>query len=254
MESTPDLLSEDLTPYQIHSRREIIALLRNISEQRQFVNMVSDDGKAAITTSILEVDTVADGVILDCAQREHINVQILNSERLMFETALEKIRIVFFSKRVAQCIYAGAPALMIPIPESLTRLQRREFYRVPTPLANPVSCTIKIPHPIGHEPCSVTMVLQNVSGGGIALIDEHAVLDQTIGRIYENCRIELPGSTVVVSLELRNAQEIRLANGKHIRRLGCLFIDLPYTMLTAVQRYITKLEREQNARIDKRLL
>jgi len=39
-------------------------------------------------------------------------------------------------------------------------------------------------------------------------------------------------------------QDITLPNGKSIRRLGCLFVDLPKSMMNAVQRYITRLERE----------
>jgi c-di-GMP-binding flagellar brake protein YcgR len=39
-----------------------------------------------------------------------------------------------------------------------------------------------------------------------------------------------------------------LANGKRKRRLGLEFVGLPSSMLAAVQRYIMKLEREQNAR------
>ncbi|MBC7513006.1 MAG: flagellar brake protein, partial [Herminiimonas sp.] len=118
----------------------------------------------------------------------------------------------------------------------------------------PVSCTITIPQTGSGEARSVTLVLQNVSGGGIALIDAHGVLVQTIGRVYRNCRIDLPGGTLVVtSLELRNTQAIRLPNGKTVNRLGCLFINLPHAMLAAVQRYITKLEREQNARASGRL-
>jgi c-di-GMP-binding flagellar brake protein YcgR len=52
----------------------------------------------------------------------------------------------------------------------------------------------------------------------------------------------------VTTLQIRNLQDITLANGETIRRLGCLFIDLPKSMMSAVQRYITKLERQQNAK------
>jgi hypothetical protein len=80
-------------------------------------------------------------------------------------------------------------------------------------------------------------------------VDEAKVLDNTVGRIYKNCRIALPGGTMIVAnLEVRNSQDTTLVNGKTIRRMGCLFVDLPKPMMAAVQRYITKLEREQNAK------
>ncbi|MGO4469960.1 flagellar brake protein, partial [Pseudoduganella sp. RAF53_2] len=42
---------------------------------------------------------------------------------------------------------------------------------------------------------------------------------------------------------------LTLLNNKSNRRLGCQFVDIPRSALNAVQRYITKLERERNARI-----
>ena len=254
MHAMPDKESEDLNPYRLHSRREIVALLRTIAEQKQRLNMLANRDGAAIVTTILDIDDVAGTLIVDCAQREHMNDSILKSDNISFETALEQVRILFFVDRVERCTYEDAPALKLDLPDSMIRVQRREFYRVPTLAGAPVSCTVTIPQEGSGEARLVTLVLQNVSGGGIALIDEHGVLEQTIGRVYPNCRIDLPGGTLVVtSLELRNTQAIRLPNGKTVNRLGCLFINLPHAMLAAVQRYITKLEREQNARASGRL-
>ncbi len=249
MDASPDQLTQDLAPYQVHSRREILALLRNICDQKQMINMIANQGSVSIVTAILAIDEDEGSVIIDATQHQKVSQRFVDSDNVSFETALEQIRILFFVKKVEACQYAELPAFKIAVPETLIRLQRREYYRVPTPLVSPVSCNITIPQLSTSETRSINVVLQNVSGGGIAIIDEHGVLDQTIGRIYKHCRIDLPGGTLVVaSLEIRNVQEIRLPNGKHVRRLGCLFVDLPHAMLAAVQRYITKLEREQNAR------
>ena len=254
MDAIPDKESEDLNPYRLHSRREIVALLRTIAEQKQVLNMLANRDSTAIVTTILEIDDVAGTLVIDCAQREYMNESILSSDNISFETALEQVRILFFVDRIEQCMHQGAPALKLDLPQSMIRLQRREYYRVPTVAGAPVSCTITIPQSGPGEVRAVSLTLQNVSGGGIALIDSQGLLDPTIGRIYRNCRIDLPGGTLVVtSLELRNAQQVRLPNGQSANRLGCLFIDLPHAMLAAVQRYIAKLEREQNARAAGRL-
>ncbi|MBC7414607.1 MAG: flagellar brake protein [Herminiimonas sp.] len=249
MDALQDKLSQDLAPYQVHSRREITALLRNICDQKQLINLTANRGNVSIVTAILAIDEVAGNVIIDATNQLGVKQNIIDSDSIAFETALEQIRILFFATRVESCLYAELPAFRITLPQTLIRLQRREYYRVPTPLVMPVSCSITIPQASTSEHHSINVVLQNVSGGGIAIIDEHGVLDQTVGRVYRDCRIDLPGGTLVVaSLEIRNAHEVRLHNGKHVRRLGCLFVDLPHAMLAAVQRYITKLEREQNAR------
>ena len=40
-----------------------------------------------------------------------------------------------------------------------------------------------------------------------------------------------------------------MLNNKTNRRLGCQFVDISRGALAGVQRYITKLERERNARL-----
>jgi c-di-GMP-binding flagellar brake protein YcgR len=223
--------------------------LRSLHERNQLVSMHADGEAEAVVTSILEIDEENGMLVVDRAPSNTVNQRIVASDNISFETVLDNIRIVFFATKVRECLYDNLPALCIAVPASLIRLQRREYYRVPTSVANPLRCTIHIPHDAGDGFSTIVVPLQNVSGGGIAIVDEKKMLDDTIGRIYKNCRIDLPGgSLVVATLQIRNSQEITLPNGKAIRRLGCLFVELPQSMLAAVQRYITKLERERNAK------
>ena len=239
---------EELSPYQVHSRREILTLLRALEQQRQLITLLVNDSPEAVITSVLGVDEDSNTLFIDCASNPAMQRRIIESDNLSFETVLDRIRIMFFAADAEECTYEGLPALALAIPDSVIRLQRREYYRVPTPITNPVRCTIAIERELGTE--NVTLTLQNVSGGGVALIDDKKSLDTTFGAVYQNCQIHLPGNTVVVTaLEVRNCQDITLPTGKTVRRVGCLFIELPPAMLAAIQRYITKLEREQNARI-----
>jgi len=235
----------DLSDYEIHSRREIIRILVQVSESRQLVHLRVAGSADAAVTSILAVED--DYAIIDCAPSRVLNQHIVESDHLLFETVLDNIRILFETGGAVPCDYDGAPALQIAIPETLVRLQRREFYRVATPAVNPVLCNIQIEE--GERRRVIAVPLQNISAGGIAIVDEQKLLNPTIGFVYSDCRIVLPGNvTLTFALEIRNLRDITLANGKTIRRLGCAFIDLPSPMLSAVQRYITSLEREQNAK------
>ncbi|HEY0847476.1 MAG TPA: flagellar brake protein [Noviherbaspirillum sp.] len=242
--------TEDVSPYQVHSRREIIGLLRALQERNQLVSMQADGGAEAVVTSILDVDEEGGLVVIDRAPTNLINQRIIDSDNVSFETVLDSIRIFFFADRVRECLYDNLPALYIPIPASLVRLQRREYYRVPTPVASPVRCTIRIPSDDTVAPGTIVVVtLKDISAGGIAVIDEKKLLDNTIGRIYKDCRIDLPGgAAVVVDLQIRNSHDLSLSSGRAIRKLGCMFVDMSRPTMAAVQRYITKLERERNAK------
>ena len=128
---------DDVGPYLIHSRREIIALLRRLTEKRELVRMIFSEGEEAIATAVLEVND--DSVIIDSAPDAGQLARVLASSSISFDTALERVRVAFFTTRVEPCVHDGLPALRIPLPETMVRLQRREYYRVLTP-----RCSIQI--------------------------------------------------------------------------------------------------------------
>lgn len=246
---TVDIEEEnELSRYRVHSRREVISLLRAVSTSNQLVRLEANQGADSIVTSILGVDEVANTVIIDCAQSRLVNARILASQDLRFETVLENIRILFSASHIESCMHENRPALSIGIPQDLVRLQRREHYRVSIPVNNPVRCTIRLPSDSDNPTDPAVLPVYNVSGGGIAVVDEKKEFPAGVGLVFEKCHIDFPGSPIDVSLQLMNAHDITLANGKHIRRLGFMFVHMPNAVASAVHRYITKLERERNAR------
>lgn len=244
-----DLYPLDLSDYEIHSRREIIRILRELGEHKQLIQLRIEDSADTIVTSVLAVDEELGLVVIDCAPSPAANRRIIASEWLHFETLLNNIRILFETGGAAACEYQGGPALWVAIPPVLVRLQRRQFYRVPTPTVNPVLCEIRIRPEEEGDVRVITLPLHDISAGGVALMDEQRLLNPNIGFVYPDCRIQLPGGALLqTGLEIRDVRDITLANGKRTRRVGCRFIDLASAMLNAVQRYITSLERQQNAK------
>jgi c-di-GMP-binding flagellar brake protein YcgR len=239
---------ENWHDFEVSSRREIIALLRSIGEKNQLIRMLIDGEADVCVTSILDVDPNAGNLILDRSINRQQNERIVKANRIAFETSLDKIRILFASEDVRETSYQNAPALMIDLPSTLIRLQRREFYRMATPVSNPVRVIIPMPDELGGG--TQMFPLADISCGGIAILDNKAVLGDTIGHEYLLCRIDLPDiGMVTTTLQVRNALDITLLNNKTNRRLGCQFVDISRANLSMVQRYITKLERERNARL-----
>jgi c-di-GMP-binding flagellar brake protein YcgR len=92
--------------------------------------------------------------------------------------------------------------------------------------------------------------LADISCGGIAVLDNKQILGNNAGDTFAGCRLDLPEiGPVMTSLQIRNSLDMTLLNNKTNRRLGCAFVDISRGNLAAVQRYITKLERERNARM-----
>ncbi len=239
--------AEDLSPYQIVSRRQIIALLRNMQERKQLMRLYINQGKEVVMTSILDVDEASGYLVIDCAPDDAQNQRILASKRVDFEGTLDSVRVLFCGKDLARDQHANLPALSFPLPEIVWRLQRRECYRVGTPITNPVRCLVHAD--INGRVQNFSMPLINISIGGLALQDEQQLMDAFLGQLYSRCELILPDSgSVPINLRICNTQTIQRENGKTYRRLGCMFTNIDPLVLPLVQRYITRLEREQTAR------
>lgn len=240
-------LAENWHDYEIDSPREIAALLRGIGNSKQLVRMLIRGEADVCVTSILDVDAEGGLVILDCSINQQQNARAIAAAAINFETTLDKIRILFSSEHLSATMFEGRPALAMPVPTTMVRLQRREYYRMPTPVGNPVRVSIPLPLEMGGG--LALFPLADISCGGIAILDNKLALGNTIGNEYENCRVDLPDiGPVPMTLQIRNCLDMTLLNNKLNRRLGCAFIDLSRGGLAQVQRYITRLERERNAR------
>lgn len=238
---------ENWHDYEIESRKEIIALLRSIGQKNQLIRMLIGSEADVCVTSILAVDEQQDSVYLDCSIDAEQNRRIAGAAELSFDTTLDKVRIVFGAARIDAVSFEGEPAFRISIPATLVRLQRREYYRIATPVTNPVRVLVPLPEELGGP---TSFPLADISCGGIAILDNRKVLGEAMGSIFENCRIDLPElGAVITALQVRNVLDMTLLNQKTNRRLGCEFSDIPRSMLANVQRYITRLERDRNARI-----
>ncbi|MBV7536880.1 flagellar brake protein [Duganella sp. sic0402] len=243
----PDAELENWHDFEVGSRREVYALLRGIGEKKQLIRMLIKGESDVCVTSILDVDDASDTVYLDCSIDQAQNRRVLAARQLTFETTLDKVRILFGAEQVEAATFEGTPAFRIALPASLIRLQRREYYRIATPVTNPVRVMIPLPADLGGP---TTFPLADISCGGISILDNKMILANSIGKQYNDCRIDLPEiGQVATALQVRNSLDMTLLNNKSNRRLGCEFIGIPRGSLAAVQRYITKLERERNARI-----
>lgn len=248
MQAITDAELEAWHDYEIESRREIAAILRQIADKNQLIRLLIKGEADVCVTSLLDVDPDEGTLILDRSVSPEQNARIAAADAVRCDTSLDKIRIVFALDNVREVDYDGGTALTAAIPASLIRLQRREFYRMPTPVTNPVRATIPVPAELGGG--TAVFPLADISCGGVAIYDNKMQLGASVGATLVDCRIELPEiGPVSCSLQVRNSIDMTLLNNKTSRRLGCQFADISRSNLAAVQRYITKLERERNARL-----
>ena len=241
-----DLASPDLGPeisrYAVHSRTEILFLLRAIEKRNLLVNLDLPGSRQIVVTSIIKVDADRDTLILDSARGDALNQQLMSGKGAEFITQLDGVSITFPTGPVSFVEHDRMPALRIALPESLIRLQRREHFRVPLPIARPVKCVVPSMSPDDSDPISTHIV--DIGCGGVAIAETGGRLGTDTNRILPDCRLLLPEmDVIVVTLEVRNSAQIRLMNGAFQTRLGCKFVDLPGEVMQKLQRFVMNIER-----------
>lgn len=235
----------DNSQFLIHSRLEITYILRAIMQKNALVTAYFNQGQDFILTSILDADAGRGEVILDCGANDALNHKILDASKVIFVTFQDRVKVQFTSEHIAKIRYDGRDAFRIELPESLLKLQRREYYRLETPISDPLKCIVSLPDGKGVE-----LTIADISVGGISVVNPPPEIEMNPGELFPGCRIALPDiGTVVASIEARNAHEVTLKSGVRAMRCGCRFVDMPAGMQAMVQRYILKLDRERRAKL-----
>jgi c-di-GMP-binding flagellar brake protein YcgR len=233
-----------LAHYAVHSRTEILFLLRAIQKRKLLVNLDLPASRQIVVTSVIAVNANNNTLILDVARGDALNQELLSGKGAEFITQLDGVTISFATGPVALCTYEKLPALRIALPKSLIRLQRREHFRVQLPIANPIKCII--PPTADEDRESITTHIVDIGCGGVALADPSGRLGTESGRLLPGCKVLLPETDAIfTTLEVRNSAQVRLANGAFQTRLGCKFIDLPNDMAATLQRFVMNIERER---------
>lgn len=237
----------DYTQYLLRTKNEILFILRGLLASTDHLTIYFNEGRDFLLSAVIQVDD--EGLTLDYGGSMEANQRALAAERLFCVTTHDKIRVQFALRGLRQIDYQGQPAFRTALPESVLRLQRREYYRLTTPVAHPIKCQIPVMKEGGL--CFTTMEANvvDISGGGLAMMVPPAGLIFSAGDVFENCRIELADVGVLITtLKVRNVFDVTLRTGTQVARAGCQFANLPRQMLTLIQRYIIKVERERKAR------
>lgn len=239
LSSTPDD-----SRFLVHSGLEIVRTFRGLVSRNEMVSAFFNAGKELLLTSVLAIEPETDVILLDYGSNAVLNRRILESGKIIFVTSLDKVKVQWVSSHIDSDTFEGRDAFRIAIPQQILRLQRREYYRLTTPLINPLKCRIP-----ASDGVTVEVALADISAGGIGVIIAQPLgVTFEAGSVFPGCRVELPGvGTAEFTLSIQSTWEVTMKNGSKSLRAGCQFIDMRSGMQALIQRYIIKLERERIA-------
>jgi len=242
----PNAEADELS-FTLHSRLEIAHILRDLVRTRALTTVHFGDSRETLLTALLAIDSTAGEITFDCSGSEPLNHKLLKADTLRFQSSQDKIKIRFSTPAARIVQTDGRNAFAVPFPQSMLRLQRREFYRALAPVTRAANCIV----PVANEGRNgyVETRLHDIGLGGIALITQPGEIATNRGVVYANCRIVLPEvGNIVATLEVCNKLEITLLNGKSMLRVGCHFVKPSMAATSLVQRYIMALQRDRRAK------
>jgi c-di-GMP-binding flagellar brake protein YcgR len=171
-------------------------------------------GKETLLTAIVAINHKDGTLVLDYGASDYLNKKLVNTPKVKFTTGFNGIQVAFTGDKITKVKYQGEDAFLMPIPSSLFWYNRREYYRVNTPMMNPSVCEIKLDAPKENskpEYIDAYKVATNtIKNQLLTKIQEDAVAEQqAFIKAYAKMSVE---NKVKAKLERQKLEAERAAN------------------------------------------
>jgi c-di-GMP-binding flagellar brake protein YcgR len=158
------------------------------------------------------------------------------------------VRIEFATGAPASTTFEGRPTFELPFPDILYCVQRREYFRVETPVLDPYVATAKLP-----DDSVLRCEVHDLSLGGISL----KTLDGRIaalehGTVLQDVRLNFgPFGLFSIDLTLVSPRFVVTAKGDRMHIVGFRFPDLPGGAERTLQKLITHLDNKRRSLVSR---
>jgi flagellar brake protein len=221
---------------------QVAVCLRQLMAGQDFVT-VEFDGRQ-IVTQVLDVDSRNARFIFDAGSVAIDNHALGEARALTFRSLPGGIRTEFTTSAATPVMFDGLSAFEAPFPSLLYYVQRREFFRVDTPVLDPYMAS-----GVYENGGSYRMELKDLSLGGIALktADERFASLES-GTVLRDVSLQLGAfGTLRLDIEIVAPREFRTPKGERRFVIGCKYMELPGSAERTLQRVVTQLETKRQA-------
>lgn len=186
-----------------------------------------------------------ESVILDFVSRDFLNKRLLEANEVSVSTHIQSAKVEFVFTDINTITYEGKPAFVIPLPESIWYIQRREFFRISTPVNPPCRCVIKHED---NEPLIFRLCDLSLGGIGAELTGDCPEWLQP-AMVIKNATIDLAEhGEFTVDMQVICISEREFVGHKNevvtVPRVSLRFMNMGPASERQLQRAIFALERE----------
>ncbi|MDR3427381.1 MULTISPECIES: flagellar brake protein [Silvimonas] len=247
-QQSPIAEGEDVSPFLLTNVLEIGAVLRQLVQRGDFVTIYFSHGQQLMLSRILAVDVAKRELILDVGGHQATNDALAKSERNIVVAMPDGVKVQFVIGQPDIVEFEDSPAFRVPFPRDLVKLQRREFFRIDTPLVRPWACEVIL---AGNQ--RATLEVHDISLGGVGLwanSTQAAMLQP--GEKVPKAELELgQWGNMPVNLEVRSRRVMMTRSGQEMHHIGCRFLNIGRSAEAMLQRLLAHLERERKSLVDR---
>ncbi|MGR9053859.1 MAG: flagellar brake protein [Gammaproteobacteria bacterium] len=234
MDTYPELI--------IHDKQQIIDHLTLLIKHKSLLTLSFADNGSFITKLLL-IDLKNDRILLDYGPKEYLNRALLEAVFVRFSAEYTGIKVVFEGGEVDVVSYQKQKVFSVPFPTRLLWRQRRQFYRIKSPLSKASHLVISF-----DGESHVELILHDISISGFSVLLENGDLFDFIGigQTFSDCRLILDKTAEdVVAFKVCNIVSLNPEKPDKVRKLGCKFTRIKPAFESSIQRYMQQIEREQ---------
>ena len=232
----------DLSSFSIQNPKQISRHLSVLLKNKCLLIARFGAHNESYITTLLCINEETNTVILDYGPQETLNQQFLKASKIDFDTDFSGIAVSFAGNALKKTTYKGEPAFSMPLPSSFFWRERREYYRVKSPLSKSSYCQLVLEE---REP--VNLKLCDMSLTGFAMLNVSKEISDALipSSSFGQGKLILSGAgESLISFEIRYEHIINPDKPQKTQRIGCQFIQLPRSAEEIIQRYMQQLQRE----------
>lgn len=246
---------ENESDYLVTNPNLALSRFKEIHKKNCIISAFFGENQSSFLTAILGIDPKKRLLEFDCAPSEQLNSELLSSPKVIFRTDFEGIKVAFSGRGVKQVKKDGEKIFVMPLPDSIFWMQRRQNFRVRIPEKHThcytqfvVTTRYEDETGIHSQPNLTRFKVADISVSGFAFLNvTPAFADYVLPPAeYKNCVLHLhdaDDSEARVSFQIVNVNKLRSSKGAIVaQRVGCKFTEIPLGFDTVIQRYIQEIE------------
>ncbi|AXS80697.1 flagellar brake protein [Dechloromonas sp. HYN0024] len=229
--------------FHITGSRPVAFLLAGYVRTSDQFSVSFGDGEEMMLTTLLAVQPERNLFVFDCSGSDDINRRFQQGNRHVFAGRPGGIHVQFATGRAAETILGGGKAFSAALPDHIVRLQRRDAFRIETPIGRPLQFFGRL-----LDGRLVNLQAHDISVAGMGMTATNLPEGLVVGARLEGCHFALPDDAheLFFSATVCHVTPMVGRTGLQQWRIGLHFENMPAVEENRIQRYIARIERERH--------